>query len=102
MFFHGILIGFIAFVVIGIFHPIVIYGEYYFGIKIWPVFLAVGILLGILSLFITNIIVSSLLGIVSFSCFWSIHELFRQCERVERGWFPKNPHKKIKKIRKNT
>ncbi|MCQ2501287.1 MAG: DUF4491 family protein [Lachnospiraceae bacterium] len=24
-----------------------------------------------------------------FSCLWSIHELFEQKKRVDRGWFPK-------------
>jgi len=27
---------------------------------------------------------------------WSIHELFEQEKRVERGWFPKNPNRKIR------
>ncbi len=35
----GLLIGLLAFLIIGVLHPVVIKGEYYFGIKIWPVFL---------------------------------------------------------------
>jgi hypothetical protein len=92
--FDGIIIGFIAFLIIGIFHPLVIYGEYHFGIKIWPFFLISGIGLCIPSLLIENRMLSAILGIVAFCSFWSIHELFRQKKRVERGWFPKKQPKK--------
>ncbi|MDR1956179.1 MAG: DUF4491 family protein [Treponema sp.] len=68
----GILIGLIAFGVIGIFHPLIIYGEYHFGTKIWPAFLVAGLLLCVASLFVNNIIASSALGIIAFCCFWSI------------------------------
>ena len=46
--FSGILIGVLTFFLIGLFHPIVIYAEYYFGSRCWPVFLLVGILCMIL------------------------------------------------------
>jgi hypothetical protein len=85
----GILIGFIAFAAIGLFHPLIIYGEYHFGTKLWPVFLVIGILLCVASLFVSNVILGSALGITAFCCFWSIKELFQQQKRVERGWFPK-------------
>jgi hypothetical protein len=85
----GIIIGAIAFLVIAVFHPLVTYGEYYFGTKLWPVFLCAGIILCAVSLFIENTVFSSALGIIAFSCFWSIFELFNQKKRVERGWFPK-------------
>lgn len=81
---------------IGIFHPIVIKGEYYFGVRIWPLFLVVGILASLGSLFVENTYASVLLGVFSFSCFWSILELFEQRERVRKGWFPKNPNRKDK------
>jgi hypothetical protein len=74
---------------IGVFHPLVIYGEYYFGTKLWPVFLGIGIILCTLSLFMQNTVFSGILGITAFNCFWSIVELFKQKTRVERGWFPK-------------
>ena len=38
--FSGILIGVLTFFLIGLFHPIVIYAEYYFGSRCWPVFSA--------------------------------------------------------------
>jgi hypothetical protein len=89
MFMDGIVIGIIAFLVIGLFHPIIIYGEYHFGTKLWPVFLFLGILLCFVSLLVENAILNAALGIIAFSCFWSIIELFKQKKRVERGWFPK-------------
>jgi hypothetical protein len=89
MYIDGIIIGLSTFIFIGVFHPAVIYGEYHFGVKIWPVFLCLGIVFGILSLFINNITIRTITGIIGFCCFWSIVELFHQKKRVEKGWFPK-------------
>jgi hypothetical protein len=47
-----------------------------------------------LSVVFENIIISSLMGVLGFSLFWSIHELFEQKRRVEKGWFPENQKKK--------
>lgn len=91
MTFTGLIIGVIAFLIIGIFHPIVIKGEYYFGAKIWPVFLIVGILCAIGSIFIKEPIISATVAIIGFSSLWSIIEIKEQVERVRKGWFPKNP-----------
>lgn len=91
---QGIIIGVAAFLCIGIFHPIVVKAEYYFGVNCWPVFLIIGILGCIGSLFAGNVYTSVILGVFSFSCFWSILELFHQRERVRKGWFPKNPKRK--------
>ena len=91
--FHGIILGLATFLCIGLFHPLVIKGEYYFGVKCWPAFLVMGIAGCIGSMLVANIYVSVLLGVFGFSCFWSILELFQQRERVRKGWFPKNPQK---------
>ena len=90
----GILIGAVTFLVIGLFHPLVIKSEYYFGVRCWWVFLLVGILCAALSLYVENIYLSIILGVVSFSSFWSILEVFEQRERVRKGWFPMNPKRK--------
>lgn len=92
--FNGLIIGIAVFLIIGIFHPIVIKAEYYFTKKIWPIFLIMGIIFSAISLFCPNNIVSILLGSLGFTCFWSIKELFEQEERVNKGWFPKNPRRK--------
>lgn len=87
----GLFIGLATFLIIGIFHPIVIKCEYYFGVKCWWWFLIAGIIGTALSLFISDTALSALLGVFAFSSFWSIGEIFEQRKRVERGWFPKNP-----------
>jgi len=92
--FSGILIGFCSFLIIGLLHPVIIKGEYYFGTKIWPLFLIAGMLCIGASIYFKDIIVSSLLGVLGFSLFWSIHELSEQKNRVKKGWFPKNPNRK--------
>ncbi|MBR0501980.1 MAG: DUF4491 family protein [Paludibacteraceae bacterium] len=89
----GLLIGLATFLIIGIFHPLVIKGEYYFGVKCWWVFCLCGITTTFLSLIINNQTISTLLGVFAFSCFWSIKEVFEQRKRVERGWFPKREKK---------
>ena len=96
MYFTGIIIGAISFLSIGVFHPIVIKSEYYFGKGCWPVFLVAGILLIAGSTLVQNIILSSALAVIGMSCWWSILELFEQEERVKKGWFPANPNRKEK------
>ena len=85
----GIIIGLMTFVIIGIFHPLVIKGEYYFGLKCRWVFLLMGVCGVTAALLLSNVIVSSVCGVFAFSSFWSIGELFQQRKRVEKGWFPK-------------
>jgi len=89
LYFTGLLIGAATFVIIGIFHPLVIKGEYYFGVGCWWVFLIVGIATIAGSLFIENVLWSTLLAVIGASSLWSIGELFQQRKRVEKGWFPK-------------
>lgn len=91
--FGGILVGLVTFLIIGIFHPIVIKAEYYIGKKCWWVFLLAGLVFMVVSLFVSHWVVSTILGVLAFSSFWSILELFEQEKRVEKGWFPSNPDK---------
>lgn len=91
--FTGLIIGAAVFLMIGIFHPIVIKAEYYYGTKCWPIFAIIGLGGLIASLLISSTVISVLLGSFAFSCFWSILELFQQKERVKKGWFPKNPNR---------
>ena len=92
----GILIGVATFLVIGLFHPLVIKAEYYLGVKSWWLFLVAGVVAVVFSLVVQNLFLSILLGVVAFSSFWSICEVFAQRKRVEKGWFPANP-KRVKK-----
>lgn len=90
----GLAIGICTFLIIGIFHPIVVKSEYYWGTKCWWIFLLIGIAGVIGSLYTESIFLSALLGVFAFSSFWTIKEIFEQKERVEKGWFPKNPKRK--------
>ncbi len=92
--FTGLGIGLATFAIIGLFHPVVIKAEYYWGTKCWWIFLLLGTIGVIASLFVENIFISALLGVFSFSSFWTIKELFEQEERVKKGWFPRNPKRK--------
>lgn len=87
----GLSLGLCTFLVIGIFHPIVIKCEYYFGVKCWWIFAILGILMCVLSLCIDDAFWSTLAGVVGFSSFWTIMEIFDQRKRVLKGWFPMNP-----------
>ena len=87
----GIIIGLASFLIICVFHPIVIKAEYYLGTKCWCVFMLAGIIFGAISLIVNNLILSTILGVIAFSSFWSILELKEQKERVRKGWFPAGP-----------
>lgn len=89
----GLFIGICTFLIIGLFHPVVVKAEYYWGTKYWWIFLLLGIAGVIASLCIKDILISSLLGVFAFSSFWTIKELFEQEQRVKKGWFPKNPNR---------
>lgn len=94
MYFEGIIIAVTTFIIIGVFHPIVIKSEYYWGVKCWPVFALLGTALLAISLFISNVLLASVIGVTGCSALWSILEIFEQRERVRKGWFPKNPKRK--------
>ena len=78
----GLIIGVCTFLIIGLFHPVVVKAEYYWGARCWWLFLLLGIggIAG--SLCTDNLLASSLLGVFAFSSFWTIKELFEQEERV--------------------
>ena len=92
--FEGPLIGLATFLIIGVFHPIVIKTEYYFGTRPWWIFLLLGLGCIVGALFVESALASALLGVTGFSSLWTILELFEQKERVKKGWFPKREKKK--------
>ena len=94
--FSGIIIGVATFLIIGLFHPLVIKAEYYIGVKSWWLFLLLGVVFSFASLLAGNLILSIILGVFAFSSFWGIGEVFQQKKRVEKGWFPANPKRKNK------
>ena len=94
MYFTGIIIAVCTFLTIGIWHPIVIKTEYYWGTRAWIVYLLIGLASIVAALFIENTVISAVVGVFGASALWGIGELFAQKKRVEKGWFPKNPKRK--------
>lgn len=92
--FAALALGAVSFLIIGLFHPIVIKAEYYIGKRCWPLFLLAGLLFLVLALLLRSPFWATVAALVGFSCFWSIKELFEQEQRVKRGWFPANPKRK--------
>lgn len=90
----GLSIGLMTFLVIGLFHPVVIKCEYYFGTRCWWWFLLLGIAMCAVAVAVSDVFLSTLSGVVAFSSFWTIKEIFEQRERVRKGWFPMNPRRK--------
>ncbi len=99
---EGLFIGLCTFLIIGLFHPLVIKGEYYYGEKVKWWFLAGGIVFLVASIIIKSTLPSVLMGVTAFSCFWSIKEIGEQVERVRKGWFPANPKRGTNKSIKET
>ena len=77
----GIAIGLCTFLIIGLFHPLVIKGEYYLGQKSNWIFAIGGVACTVATILSTRV--------TPCSCFWSILEVREQRERVRKGWYPK-------------
>ncbi len=91
---QGLLIGALTFLVIGLFHPLVIKAEYYIGTRAWVLFLLMGVAGVAVSVCAQHPLLSIVAGVFAFSSFWGILEVFEQAKRVQKGWFPANPKKK--------
>ena len=89
----GLAVGLATFLIIGLFHPIVIKGEYYFGLRMRWFFFILGIIMCALSVLASDYVISILAGVTAFSSFWGIKEVNEQRERVLKGWFPMNPRR---------
>lgn len=88
---QGLVLGLCSFLIIGLFHPLVIKGEYHYGQRFKWFFVLLGLLLCVGSLLTSGVMLSSLMGVGAFSSFWGIKEMEEQQERVRKGWFPRNP-----------
>ena len=94
--FKGIVLGAVSFLIIGIWHPIVIKGEYHWGAKkCAPLFAGIGAACMALSLRLKNVMANTAVALFGFSALWGILEVKEQEERVEKGWCPANP-KRVK------
>jgi hypothetical protein len=90
MMFAGITLGLFTLVMIGFGFVWVIGMEYHLGYLWWPYPLAIGILIIIGSLFVSNAGWSALLGIAGGVFIWGSTELRDQAVRAELGWFKFN------------
>lgn len=79
----GLFIGVCTFLIIGLFHPVVVKAEYYWGTRCWWVFLLLGLGGMAVSLLTDNVLLAALAGVFAFSSLWTIKELF---EQREPGW----------------
>ena len=86
----GLLLGLCSFLIIGLFHPLVVKGEYYLGVRCWWGFLLLGIAAGVCSVLADGFFVQTLLGVLAFSSFW------------RKGWFPANPRRQTEENRSRT
>ncbi len=91
--YNGLILGLVAFVVIGVFHPVVAKAEYYFGKRIWWVFFLSGVCFSLLSLCFLGNLLSVILGTIGAGSFWSTHEIFKQHQRVLQGRAKQNPNR---------
>lgn len=89
----GLVVGLCSFLIVGLFHSIVIKREYYTGTRYWWVFLIVGLVAIAVSLFIESPFLLSIIGVFAFCCLWSKKEFYGQEERVKKGWLPHNLRK---------
>jgi hypothetical protein len=89
--FTGLILGIVMIVVIGLGFLWVIKLEYFVGAQVWPLVLAIGVMLAVATLWIKPFWVSAVVGIVAGSIVWGATELPDQEERVRRGLFPANP-----------
>ena len=96
--YNGLILGLVAFVVIGVFHPVVARTEYYFGKRIWWVFFLCGVSFSLLSLWFKSNLVSVILGTIGAGSFWSTHEIFKQHQRVLQGRAKRNPNRTYESV----
>ena len=94
LYYTGVIIAVSTFLIIGLFHPLVIKTEYHSGTRYWWVFLILGLITIGWAFLIENVMLSAIMGVVGASLLWSIGELFAQKKRVKKGWFPMNPKRK--------
>jgi hypothetical protein len=80
MYFDGLIIGFAVFLMIGLFHPLVVKAEKYMGKKSKWIFAVVCLISVIMSMYALDW-VSIFWGCLGFSCFWSIFEIDKQEKR---------------------
>ena len=92
--YSGIIVGLISLAIIGLWHFIVIKGEYLLGKRrCILIFAIIGFIFICVSMLTDNTEISVLLALFGFSALWGIREVVEQERRVAKGWFPKRNKK---------
>lgn len=93
----GLFIGVCTFLIIGLFHPVVVKAEYYWGTRCWWVFLLLG--LGGMGRFAADRQRASgrVGGGIRLFVVMDDQGTVRAARAVAKGWFPANPKRKGKK-----
>ena len=91
--FIGLSFGITTLLIIGLGFVWVIRGERYFGYLWWPYVMGLGSLLVIVSVLVSSVWISALLGAFGASLVWGGTELKEQAVRAEIGWYPFNTRK---------
>ena len=86
--FFGLTLGIATLLIIGLGFVWVIRGERCFGYLWWPYVMGTGIGLILVSVFVSSIWLSALLGAAGASLVWGSTELKEQAIRAEVGWYP--------------
>lgn len=87
---YGFLTGLYTFLLIGVFHPVVIKMEYHLGKRYWWILFIPGLAFALLSLFLRDVY-SVISGVFGFVLLWSTKELFKQHQRVKKRLTRINP-----------
>lgn len=91
---NGLIVGIGTFLLIGVFHILVIKREFYFGKESWLVFAGAGIVAVALSTVIQNETASALVAVFGITCLWSIKELFEQENTGQKRLVSEQPEQK--------
>ena len=89
----GLIIAVIAILGIGLGHVWVRKMEYHFGKQIWPLSLAIGLVLVGWSFFVGSNFVSAVLAVPGAIFIYAVKEFFEQEKRVLNGHAPRNPNR---------
>ena len=89
----GPVLGIASLFIMGVYYPVVIWGEYWFSERVWPLFLLAGAALIGASLFLsgTGCYLAAFTGAVNL---WAIAEIKEQARRVRDGKYPRNPRRR--------
>ncbi len=96
--FSHLIFGVVLLASTGALHIITVKWEYKWGTKGWWIFLIAGIISIVSSFFISSMLIKGSLVILGVNLLWTVHEVSKQYDRVEKKWFPEGPGHKREKM----